>query len=100
VSAAGVTAGSEGNGHGRNGAVEISVTDRGMGMRSSEHGEAFREFVQADGSDTRRFGGLGLGLALVRRVVEGHGGAVECRSAPGRGTTVTIRLPAASPVLG
>jgi PAS domain S-box-containing protein len=99
VSAAGVP-GSEGNGHGPNGAVEISVTDRGMGMTSSEHAQVFREFVQADGSDTRRFGGLGLGLALVRRVVEGHGGEVQCRSAPGRGTTVTIRLPAAASVLG
>ena len=99
VSAAGVP-GSQGNGHGPDGAVEISVTDRGMGMTSGEHADVFREFVQADGSDTRRFGGLGLGLALVRRVVEGHGGEVECRSAPGRGTTVTIRLPAAAPVLG
>ncbi|MGH9078035.1 MAG: ATP-binding protein [Acidimicrobiales bacterium] len=73
--------------------VEIRVSDRGVGMTAAQREVAFAEFVQGDESDTRRFGGLGLGLALVRRVVEGHGGSVTCRSAPGRGSTFTIRLP-------
>jgi len=77
--------------------VEISVRDQGVGMTAEENASVFSDFVQGDGSDTRRFGGLGLGLAVVRRVVEGHGGEVSCRSAPGRGTTFTIALPAAAP---
>jgi signal transduction histidine kinase len=73
--------------------LEITVRDRGLGMSADEHAIAFGDFVQADNSDTRRFGGLGLGLALVRRVVERHGGDVVCRSALGRGSTFTIRIP-------
>jgi PAS domain S-box-containing protein len=114
--AAGLAVPEGGHGNGRAaatgpGAVEISVTDHGVGMTPEEHARVFSEFVQADGSDTRRFGGLGLGLAVVRRVVEDHGGVVTCRSVVGRGTTFTIRLPATaaagviphsdtSPVLG
>jgi signal transduction histidine kinase len=76
--------------------VEISVIDRGKGMTPSEQATAFSEFVQGDTSDTRQFGGLGLGLTLVQRVVEGHGGTISCESVPGRGTTLTITLPAAT----
>jgi PAS domain S-box-containing protein len=75
--------------------VQISVIDRGKGMTPSEQATAFSEFVQGDTSDTRQFGGLGLGLTLVQRVVEGHGGTISCESVPGRGTTLTITLPAA-----
>lgn len=75
--------------------VEISVRDRGMGMTAAEYELVFGDFVQADSSDTRRFGGLGLGLSVVNRVVEDHGGEIACRSAPGRGTTFTVRIPAA-----
>jgi PAS domain S-box-containing protein len=73
--------------------VEISVMDRGKGMTPEEQATAFGEFVQGDGSDTRQFGGLGLGLSLVQRVVEGHGGSVKCTSLAGRGSTFTIVLP-------
>jgi PAS domain S-box-containing protein len=75
--------------------VEISVSDRGQGMTADQPDLMFADFVQADGSDTRHFGGLGLGLTLVQRVVEGHGGDVRCRSILGRGSTFVIRLPAA-----
>ena len=77
--------------------VEISITDRGIGMSDDEAAHIFTDFVQGDASDTRRFGGLGLGLAVVQRVVEGHGGQVHCRSATGRGSTFTIVLPVAAP---
>jgi PAS domain S-box-containing protein len=90
--------------------VGISVTDHGVGLTPAASDAVFADFVQADGSDTRRFGGLGLGLAVVRRVVESHGGDVHCRSVEGRGTTIRIVVPAAptravthstpSPVLG
>ena len=74
--------------------VTIAVSDQGMGMTAQQYAVVFGDFVQGDNSDTRRFGGLGLGLAVVRRVVEGHGGRISCRSAPGRGTTFLIEMPA------
>ena len=73
--------------------LEISVIDLGKGMTPEEQATAFGEFVQGDGSDTRQFGGLGLGLSLVHRVIEGHGGNVRCTSLPGMGSTFTIVLP-------
>jgi signal transduction histidine kinase len=73
--------------------VELSVADQGKGMTRAEQEQAFVDFVQGDTSDTRRYGGLGLGLALVQRVVRAHGGRVTCRSAPGHGTAVSMFLP-------
>jgi len=82
-----------GEGAGSISVLEISVMDRGKGMTPEEQATAFGEFVQGDSSDTREFGGLGLGLSLVQRVVEGHGGTVKCTSTAGRGSTFTIILP-------
>jgi two-component system sensor histidine kinase VicK len=76
------------------GGVEMTVADRGKGMSGDEQAEAFGDFVQGDASDTRRYGGLGLGLAMVRRVVEAHGGTVSCRSTPGKGSTFSFVVPA------
>jgi PAS domain S-box-containing protein len=73
--------------------LEISVTDHGKGMSEQEATAAFGEFVQGDSSDTRRYGGLGLGLSLVQRVVEGHGGSVSWESYPGRGSKFSLLLP-------
>jgi signal transduction histidine kinase len=75
--------------------VEIAVTDRGKGMTREEQALAFAEFVQGDTSDTRSFGGLGLGLSLVQRVAEAHGGTVTVASQPGKGSKFSIFLPAA-----
>jgi signal transduction histidine kinase/HAMP domain-containing protein len=77
------------------GGVAIAVVDRGQGMTDEESATAFAEFVQGDSSDTRRFGGLGLGLPLARTVVEAHGGRIEMSTRPGRGSTFTIQLPPA-----
>ncbi|HEX5268129.1 MAG TPA: ATP-binding protein [Acidimicrobiales bacterium] len=75
------------------GALRLTVEDQGWGMPPEQAGDAFREFVQGDPSDTRQFGGLGLGLPLVQRVAEAHGGSVELASEEGRGTRVSVILP-------
>ncbi|HEX7167486.1 MAG TPA: ATP-binding protein [Acidimicrobiales bacterium] len=74
--------------------VEIAVRDPGVGMSDEEVERAFAEWTQGDESDTRAYGGLGLGLALVQRVVERHGGRVVCETAPGKGSKFSILLPA------
>jgi signal transduction histidine kinase len=75
--------------------LELRITDNGRGMDPAFVPYAFDLFRQADASSTREHGGLGLGLALARRIVELHGGTIRIES-PGlqRGTTVTVMLPA------
>ena len=75
------------------GGVELAVIDRGKGMTPAEQDLAFADFVQGDTSDTRSFGGLGLGLSLVQRVAEAHGGSVSVMSEPGKGSRFSIYLP-------
>ncbi len=77
--------------------VRLSVRDRGVGMEPESAGRAFADFYQADATETRHFGGLGLGLALVLRIVDGLGGEIAVDSVPGEGTTVHLLLPT-SPV--
>jgi signal transduction histidine kinase len=71
----------------------IRVVDSGIGLTAEQRERLFQPFVQADASATRRFGGTGLGLALTRRLCRLMGGDVAVESAPGRGSTFTIRLP-------
>jgi len=75
--------------------VELEVTDTGEGIESAFLPYVFDRFRQGDSSTTRRHGGLGLGLSLVRHLVEAHGGTVTAASpGMGGGTTITVRLPA------
>jgi two-component system, sensor histidine kinase len=72
----------------------LSVRDTGVGIRAELLPRVFDLFVQADRSLERSAGGLGIGLTLVRQLVQLHGGTVEASSAgPGRGSTFTVRLP-------
>jgi len=73
--------------------AEVSVTDTGVGIASEDQAMVFEEFRQAGGDVLRKAEGTGLGLALVKRFVELHGGAVTLDSAPGHGSTFRFTLP-------
>ena len=74
--------------------IALSVSDNGKGISPDFLPYIFERFRQADGSNTRRYGGLGLGLALARHLVEAHGGTVRAESAgEGQGATFTVLLP-------
>ncbi len=74
--------------------LSLHVKDSGIGITTEFLPHIFDRFRQADSTTTRRHGGLGLGLAIARHLVEGHGGTISATSAgAGAGTTVTIRLP-------
>jgi signal transduction histidine kinase len=75
--------------------ITIEVEDNGEGIRPDFLPHVWDRFRQADSSSTRRHGGLGIGLALVKELVEAHGGLVEARS-EGRGATFIVRLPLAN----
>jgi len=72
--------------------VMISVVDTGIGIPSSRLDEIFEPFHQLDESSTRRFGGAGLGLSLVRQIVEAHGSMLDVQSTEGHGTTFRFPL--------
>jgi PAS domain S-box-containing protein len=77
------------------GAVRISFRDEGIGIDASQIGRLFQDFRQLDGSETRSFGGLGLGLSYARRLAVAHSGDITAVSQAGLGSTFTVVLPAA-----
>lgn len=78
----------------RNGNVEISVTDRGIGIAPEYHERVFERFFRVDKARSRATGGTGLGLAIVKHVAANHNGSIRMWSRPGTGSTFTIVLPA------
>jgi signal transduction histidine kinase/response regulator of citrate/malate metabolism len=73
--------------------VILKVADTGIGISPDHLDKIFQRFYQVDGSSKRRYGGVGLGLALVREIVEQHSGTVQVTSAVNQGTTFRISLP-------
>ena len=83
------------------GAVEIRVSDTGIGIAAGELPAVFEMFTQFDASPERTHGGLGVGLALAKRLVQLHGGTITARSdGPGHGSEFTVRLPVATMPVG
>ncbi|GGA62906.1 two-component sensor histidine kinase [Pseudoclavibacter endophyticus] len=74
-------------------AVEISVTDQGIGIAPEDTSRIFERFYRADPARSRRTGGSGLGLSIVKHIVENHGGDIRVWSRVGKGSTFTVRLP-------
>lgn len=76
-----------------NGDVEIDVTDQGMGIPAEDVPHVFERFFTVDKARSRSMGGAGLGLSLVKTIIEKHGGSISVASTLGKGTTFTVRLP-------
>lgn len=75
--------------------IVLQVRDSGIGMTAEQIGKLFRDFEQADGSTTRKYGGTGLGLSISRRFCRMMGGDIIVQSTLGRGSIFTIQLPCA-----
>lgn len=73
--------------------VYISVADTGIGMNEQDLGQMFERFYRADPSRSKNMGGMGIGLAITKAIVEAHGGKIIATSAPNEGTLVTMSFP-------
>jgi signal transduction histidine kinase len=77
--------------------IVFRISDTGLGMTPEQKARIFEAFVQADAGHTRRFGGTGLGLAISKRFCHMMGGEIDVESAPGKGSTFTLRIPRRAP---
>ncbi|NTU80412.1 MAG: PAS domain S-box protein [Chloroflexales bacterium] len=73
--------------------IAFTVWDTGIGIAEADYPRLFQPFTQIDGRLSRQYEGIGLGLTLVRRLVELHGGSISLESTPGQGSRFTVRLP-------
>jgi len=79
--------------------VILEISDTGIGIPEEQLPRVFERFYQVDGTSTRRYAGIGLGLALVKEVVQAHGGRVTAESKVGEGSTFTVALPVVEEVV-
>ncbi|WP_460938324.1 ATP-binding protein [Phycicoccus ginsengisoli] len=79
----------------RDGHAVLEVVDEGMGISADDQDRLFTEFFRSTNPEALSVPGTGLGLSIVKRIVSRHGGSIDVRSAPGRGTTFTVSLPLA-----
>ena len=73
--------------------MEIALADTGIGIAREDLAKIFKPLTQLDAGLARQRGGVGLGLALARRLAELHGGTIDVESELGKGSTFTLRLP-------
>ena len=73
--------------------VEITVIDTGIGIKPEDQNKLFKPFSQVDSFSSKKFQGTGLGLSLVKQIVNLHGGYVWFRSSPGKGSTFAFTIP-------
>jgi signal transduction histidine kinase len=85
--------------HGQQGGIAISVSDTGIGIPPEEMRNIFEPFLQVERAATRRYGGIGLGLHIVKRLLEMVGGTIEVQSRVGHGSTFRVWLPSDSSIL-
>ena len=77
----------------KDGVVEITVSDQGIGISLENQSRIFERFYRVDPARSRSTGGTGLGLAIVKHVCENHGGEVSVWSVQGQGSTFTMKFP-------
>lgn len=80
----------------RKGNIEIAITDHGIGIPEAEQGRLFTEFFRGELAKAKTANGTGLGLVLVKHILEGLGGSVTVQSVAGKGSTFTLRIPVAA----
>ncbi|MDR0648935.1 MAG: response regulator [Synergistaceae bacterium] len=75
--------------------ISVSIEDTGIGISEDKFDRIFESFEQADGSVSREYGGTGLGLSITKKLVELHGGTIDVKSQPGKGSVFTFTVPVA-----